>query len=132
MPKLKTYSNRESRRFYAEAVEIEINSANKGNKQLAAKAKILKIKAEATERGGSFVLREIVNGKSKGRSVPEWRQVESLAPECFRGPRSEQWLWRMLDELGLAISGGTRNTGPLTATMKEKEGAQRAAKPQPA
>lgn len=119
MPKLKTYSNRESRRLYAEAVEIEINSANKGNKQLAAKAKLLKIKAEATERGGSFVLREIVNGKSKGRSVTEWRHVERLAPECFRGPRSDQWLWLMLDELGIVVSGGTRNTGPTTATLKE-------------
>lgn len=121
MAKLKTYSNREARRLYAEAVEIETNSANAGNRQLAAKAKILKIKAETVERGGSFALKEIVNGKSKGRSVTEWRQVEKLAPECFRGPRSEQWLWLMLDELGIAISGGTRNTGPLTATTAKKE-----------
>ncbi len=121
MAKLKTFSNREARRLHAEAVEIEINSANKGNKQLAVRAKLLKIKAETVERGGSFALKEIVNGKSKGRSVTEWRQVEKLAPECFRGPRSEQWLWLMLDELGIAISGGARYAGPMTATLKIKQ-----------
>lgn len=121
MAKLKTYSNREARRLYAEAVEIETNAANKGNKQLAAKAKLLKIKAEAVERGGSFPLKEIVSGKSTGRSVLDWRQVESLAPECFRGPRSDQWLWLMMDKLGIVISGGTRNTGPLTATLVNKK-----------
>ncbi len=121
MSKHKPYSNREARRLYAEAVEIETNSANAGNKRLAVKAKLLKIKAEAVERGGSFVLKELVNGKSKGRSVMEWRQVASLAPECFKGPRSDQWLWLMLDELGIAISGGTRYAGPMTATLTKKE-----------
>lgn len=121
MAKLVTYNNREARRLYTEAVEIEINSASKGDKQLAVKAKLLKIKAEAVERGGSFALKEIVRGKSKGRSVLDWRQVESLAPECFRGPRSDQWLWLMMDELGISISGGTRNTGPSTATLAKKE-----------
>lgn len=121
MAKLKTFSNPEARRLFAEAVEIETNAANKGNKQLAVRAKLLKIKAETVERGGSFALKEIVNGKSKGRSVLEWRQVERLAPECFKGPRSDQWLWLMLDELGITISGGTRYTGPMTAVLAKKE-----------
>ncbi len=121
MAKLKTFSNPEARRIYAGAVEIEINAENKGNKQLAAKAKLLEIKAEAVERGGSFALKEIVGGKSKGRSVLEWRQVERLAPECFKGPRSDQWLGLMLDELGITISGGTRYAGPMTATLTKKE-----------
>lgn len=122
MAKIKSYSNREARRLHAEAVEIEINSANKGDKQLTAKAKLLKIKAEVVERGGSFTLKELVKGKSKGRSVLEWRQIERLAPECFQGPRSDQWLWRMIDELGMVISGGTKRTGPMTATLTKDGG----------
>jgi hypothetical protein len=80
---------------------------------------LLEIKAEATERGGQCSLRR--NGKKTGGSISQWKQIETLAPECFKGPRSEQWLWDMMDELGITISGGTPRTGPLTASLIEKK-----------
>jgi hypothetical protein len=117
---IKTYSNPSARRTYAEALGIEMDAANSGDRIAAVKAAILKIKAEAMERGGQCPLRRIAKGKKAGGSIPPWKRVERLAAECFKGPRSEQWLWDMLDEMGIVISGGTPRTGPLTATMSKK------------
>lgn len=86
-------------------------------------AALMQIKADTLENG-KCPLREAVNGKNTGRKIPAWAQIERLAPECFRGPRSEQWLWQMMDKLGIVISGGTPQTGPLTATLAEKEAAK--------
>jgi hypothetical protein len=85
----------------------------------AVMAALMQIKASALENG-KCPLREIVNGRNTGRKIPEWAQIERLAPECFKGPRSEQWVWLLTDELGIEISGGKSNTGPLTATLVQK------------
>lgn len=82
-------------------------------------AALMQIKADALENG-KCPLREVVNGKNTGRKIPAWAQITRLAPECFQGPRSEQWLWQMMDNLGIVISGGTPQAGPLTATLAEK------------
>lgn len=82
-------------------------------------AALMQIKADALEHG-KCPLRETVNGRNTGRKIPAWAQIEHLAPECFRGPRSEQWLWQMMDKLDIVISGGTPKAGPLTATLAEK------------
>ncbi|HSN23443.1 MAG TPA: hypothetical protein VLS45_04630 [Methylomicrobium sp.] len=86
----------------------------------AVAAALMQIKADALENG-KCPLREAVNGKNTGRKIPAWAQIERLAPECFRGPRSEQWIWQMMDSLGIVISGGTPQTGPLTATLAKEE-----------
>lgn len=82
----------------------------------AAAAALMQIKADALENG-KCPLREAVNGKNTGRKIPAWAQITHLAPECFRGPQSEQWLWQMMDGLGIVISGGTPQTGPMTAKL---------------
>ena len=86
----------------------------------AVKAALMQIKADVQENG-KCPLTEIVNGKSTGRKIPAWEQIERLAPECFKGPRSEQWFWLLADELGIEISGGKSNTGPLAATLVQRE-----------
>lgn len=100
MAKIKTYTN-------PDAISTAVMAA------------LMQIKADALEHG-KCPLREAVNGKNTGRKIPAWAQITRLAPECFRGPRSEQWLWQMMDELGIVISGGTPQTGPLTATLAEE------------
>lgn len=83
-------------------------------------AALMQIKADALENG-KCPLKKAVNGKNTGRKIPAWAQITHLAPECCRGPQSEQWLWQMMDKLGIVISGGTPQTGPLTATLMDKE-----------
>lgn len=88
----------------------------------AVMAALMQIKAIALESSnGKCPLNEMRAGKSTGRKILAWAQIEHLAPECFRGPRSDQWIWLLADELGVEISGGKSNTGPLTATLTKKE-----------
>lgn len=123
--KLKTYSNPIARSYYTKALDIKTNSANYGNKQMAAKAELLKIMADAAERGGQCQLKRMKNGKSTGSAVPEWRRLMRLAKECYPGDRPEGWLKEMQAELGIVISGGTPHTGPLTAMLVKKNEVER-------
>jgi hypothetical protein len=101
MAKLKTYTKQE-------ATRISVKSA------------LLEIKATAIEYG-SCPLYEIRNGRSTGRRIPEWEQIVHLAPECLQGPRSERWLWELVDKVGIVIDGGKPRKGPLTAYLVENK-----------
>lgn len=73
--------------------------------------------AAITEAGGTL---KLAGDKRGSKQHPAWRELRKVAPECFKGPRSDQRLWMMIDDLGIVISGGTSRTGPLTAALKEK------------
>ncbi len=118
---LQTYSSRIARDFYSAALAIETDPANSGNKQMATKVELLKIMAEAAERGGEYPLKRMKNGRSTGGTVQEWSRLLRHAKECYPGDRPEGWLKEMQEELGVVIVGGTPSTGPLTAKMVKKK-----------
>jgi hypothetical protein len=119
---LKTYSSRKARDYYSAALAIETDAANSGNKQMAAKAELLKIMAEAAERGGAYPLRRMKNGRSTGGTVQEWNRLLRHAKGCYPGVRPEGWLKEMQEELGVVIVGGTPSAGPLTAKLVKRVG----------
>jgi hypothetical protein len=119
--KLKTYSSRKARDYYSAALAIETDADSAGSKRLSAKIELLKIMAEAAERGGEYPLKRMKNGRSTGGTVQEWSRLLRHAKECYPGDRPEGWLKEMQEELGVVIVGGTPSTGPLTATLIQRE-----------
>lgn len=120
MPKLKNYNNSVAREYYSRALNIQINPEY-SDKKMIVKAAILRIAADAAENGGVFPLKRMENGKSRGSAVPAWSKILRLARECHPGNRPEGWLREMQRELGIKISGGTPQTGVLTATLVPPE-----------
>ena len=59
---------------------------------------------------------------TNGAPVSTYRAMRRYFPECFRGPSSPRWLWKLMEDEGLLITQEGLPKGKLTAKlMPEKE-----------
>lgn len=82
--------------------------------QVAAMAWLLR--GAAIENDGAVKLR---TGKGKFLN-PAYAKLSELAPQCFKGERSNQLVWDLLDSMGLEQVGGKAGMGGKMLKIKQE------------